>query len=333
MTDSDSLQKERLEQMNHLLLLENEQLKLALVDIQARLAESVEINRQSTEETRRIVTEMGELVKENQRVKREVEKLSNEAKTSQEAVTSLRSQLDDIYKLLESITTIANQTNILALNATIEASRSGVAGQGFAVVAREVKELANETRAVAKTIAAALEGIQKEYNQLDLHMHQLNEKSQSVLLFTEGLNDNFHTLAANNTEVSRQIFSTSDRIFVCLAKLDHVIWKINTYLSILHSKPIFDFVDHFNCRLGKWYYQGEGKVHFSRVSSYNSLEVPHAMVHNSTKKVFEALAEERVSFQKIADAVSEMEKGSHGVFQCLDKILDEKLAGQTVNVS
>jgi hypothetical protein len=48
-------------------------------------------------------------------------------------------------------------------------------------------------------------------------------------------------------------------VFMSLAKLDHVLWKVNTYLSVSKGEPAFDFVDHHNCRLGKWYYEGEGK--------------------------------------------------------------------------
>jgi len=113
---------------------------------------------------------------------------------------------------------------------------------------------------------------------------------------------------------------------MALVKLDHVIWKVNTYLSVAHKKEEFSFVDHKNCRLGKWYNEGIGKRYFANTPSYSQLDRPHSVVHNGTYKVFDAIKEESVSidYEMAIDALSEMETASNSVFEILDRMLKER---------
>jgi methyl-accepting chemotaxis protein len=70
----------------------------------------------------------------------------------------------EIGNVIKTITSIAEQTNLLALNATIEAARAGEAGKGFAVVASEVKDLAQETARATEDISRRVEAIQADTN-------------------------------------------------------------------------------------------------------------------------------------------------------------------------
>jgi len=77
-----------------------------------------------------------------------------------EMVGSLASAAEKIGEVLRLIGAIASQTNLLALNATIEAARAGESGRGFAIVASEVKVLAQRTAEATKEISAQIAGIQ-----------------------------------------------------------------------------------------------------------------------------------------------------------------------------
>lgn len=77
-------------------------------------------------------------------------------------VADLRTRVDDIDEIVELINDIADQTNLLALNANIEAARAGEEGEGFAVVANEVKNLAEESQKHASTIESMIDGIKDD---------------------------------------------------------------------------------------------------------------------------------------------------------------------------
>lgn len=87
---------------------------------------------------------------------------SGAASRARSTVAGLASSSNQIGEVVSFITSIANQTNLLALNATIEAARAGPAGRGFAIVAQEVKALANETRKATEDIRSRIGSLRND---------------------------------------------------------------------------------------------------------------------------------------------------------------------------
>jgi methyl-accepting chemotaxis protein len=111
----------------------------------------------ATEELSSSVTEISRQVQESARMATEA---VGQARVTNDRVSELSKAASRIGDVVELINTIAEQTNLLALNATIEAARAGEAGRGFAVVASEVKALAEQTSKATGEIGQQISGIQ-----------------------------------------------------------------------------------------------------------------------------------------------------------------------------
>jgi methyl-accepting chemotaxis protein len=94
----------------------------------------------------------------------EMDHVETQTEQTVEQISKLEEQMDQIGEIVAVITEIADQTNMLALNANIEAARAGEAGSGFAVVANEVKQLAEETQEAAGEIETIIQDAQEYTN-------------------------------------------------------------------------------------------------------------------------------------------------------------------------
>ncbi|WNJ82854.1 methyl-accepting chemotaxis protein [Pseudomonas canadensis] len=105
------------------------------------------------------------------RAQQEITQLATRLNGTHETVQGLAVQAEQIGTVLEVINSIANQTNLLALNAAIEAARAGEQGRGFAVVADEVRNLAQRTAVSTQEIKTIIEGLQHGSRQAVEAMH------------------------------------------------------------------------------------------------------------------------------------------------------------------
>lgn len=311
------------QKLNRLMQSENTNIKSGLVDIQGNMAGTVASTKETLSQLGNINSDFEEITHDTRLIVTSLKKVSDISGQSNEVVKALSQHAGQINSVLTLIQDISEQTNLLALNAAIEAARAGEAGRGFAVVADEVRGLADKTR-------LAISDTRNVIEQMLGNVASVEKSSDETLDGVQRVEKGVATLDAQINELHQHIKGSfhhfglmADSVFVSLAKLDHILWKVNTYLSVNQREPAFQFVDHHNCRLGKWYYEGDGKAYFSSSSFYKDLEAPHAGVHNGTHDVFELIAQDSLDYEALLQVLDEMESNSHDVFACLDRIRDD----------
>jgi methyl-accepting chemotaxis protein len=307
-----------------LMKMQNEHLRENLILIQGNMAESVSSSKGSLGTADKLVDSITKIGEKTNDVVSTLERLNELANSSMHNVQGLSERTNDITTILSLIKDISDQTNLLALNAAIEAARAGEHGRGFAVVADEVRKLADRTDKAVSEINISLQSMKQDVDSISEQFTEIQGGITNSNGLIVELSTSLEDDASHMKDSFKTIGFTTDRIFMSLAKLDHILWKTNTYYSAVTKKEQFKFVDHHTCRLGKWYYEGEGKEMFSQTPSYSKLEAPHATVHNGTHKVFDLMVEEVIDADALVAAFEEMEDGSDKVFDILDKILHDK---------
>jgi len=236
-------------------------------------------------------------------------------------VNSLQENAVKIGGFVETISNISEQTNLLALNAAIEAARAGAHGRGFAVVADEVRALATRAREASTQISDLVTHIQKETGNASGLMQNVKTDTSAFSIRVGNVVTDMHKMLGLSRNMELTITSSALRSFVEIAKLDHIVWKFEIYrvmMNLSHTQPS-ELSLHTNCRLGKWYFEGEGVDCFSQLPGYREIATPHKIVHEQGTKALQAFYAKDQALT--LSALAAMEQASIEVVNNLEKMV------------
>jgi chromosome segregation ATPase len=282
----------------------------------AALERNFESINKTSEFSQRTRTSMGD-------IEASIGAVSHESADVAQHVASLTSGASEIQTIVDLIKGIADQTNLLALNAAIEAARAGEQGRGFAVVADEVRKLANSVATATAEIGSKVVSIRSEIETAAGNMTALSDSSGQLRQNGERVGLSLNELCSSLGEVGNSIQGASSHGFIELVKLDHVVYKYsNVYLVLLgfSRKSASDVADHTQCRLGKWYV-GEGRERFGDLHAFREIADPHRRFHDAGKACLTAFnAGDKAEAYRQLD---QLEAASRETLTALDRMSSE----------